>query len=61
MSVKEKLVELACLRWQLQEGRPLPHTAPAGGSESARGRARASAEAAAPSAPAADRGEDLLC
>jgi hypothetical protein len=60
MSVKDKLVELACLRWQMQEERMLARGASRRGPEAGERRRGDAEGGAAPSGKPADRREDLL-
>jgi len=59
-SMKEKLVELACLRWQLQEGKPWPQATSRGASDPRLARGRASSKGEPPSGAGSHRREDLL-
>jgi hypothetical protein len=61
MTVKDRLVEFACMRWRMQEERLLSQRGARRNPDDAIGHDRGSAHAAsASSADAADRREDLL-
>jgi hypothetical protein len=61
MSVREKLVELACLRWQMQEQRLMSQRGPRRNADGAIEHDRRGPQAGSgPSAKPADRRQDLL-